>query len=558
MRTAPGQHLVPLPNNEKGAPTLSKKLWLSIAMIVVGGALLISAGFASPSGAATGKKAAKGGTLVYDTQGDFQFMDPQISYYALDWTVLQATCVKLLNFPDGNGPKAAQLQPEAATGFPKVSNGGKRYDFTVSAPWTKFYPGNEAVTANSFKTAFDRILDPKMQSPATQFIDDVASYSVKGNHFIVNLKKQAPDFLARIGMQFFCAVPANLPHDPNGVTTPPMAGPYYIADWTKGKSLTMKANPNYKGKRPHNLDGINWVIGNSPDATQLRIQNGDSDIGGIPTAAYASIAQQYGVNKGRFWVQPAMSTWYLGLNHDRPLFGAGGANGNVNLKKAVNYALDRKALIIQRGAYSGKRTDQILPPNMPGYKEADIYPTIKPPNFTLANKLAQGHTGDGKAVLYTFSETYGPLWAQVVQFDLKQIGIDVSVQPYPRSVQIGKIETKGEPFDIGINGWGADYADPYDFLNVLLDGSKLQAANNVNISYFNSPTYNKKLQQASALSGANRLRGYGNLDIEIMRNVAPFAPILNGNNRYFVSSRLGCWTFQPVLAVPNLAGICIK
>jgi ABC-type oligopeptide transport system substrate-binding subunit len=120
------------------------------------------------------------------------------------------------------------------------------------------------------------------------------------------------------------------------------------------------------------------------------------------------------------------------------------------------------------------------------------------------------------------------------------------------------METKGEPFDITINGWGADYADPYDFLNVLLDGSKLQAANNVNVSYLNYPDINGQLQQAAALSGAARLTRYGNLDVQIMKDVAPYAPILNANSRFFVSARLGCFTYQPVLAVPNLTALCVK
>ena len=179
--------------------------------------------------------------------------------------------MKLLNWPDTNGAKAAQLQPEAATGFPKVSNGGKTYDFTVNVPWTKFYPGNQAVTAASFKAAFDRIKDPKMQSPASQFTDDVASYKVSGKHFIVNLSKPAPDFLARIGMEFFCAVPTNLRARPErGRRSPRWPVRTTSRTGRKGKSLTMKRNPNYKGKRPHNLDGINWVIGNSLEATQLR------------------------------------------------------------------------------------------------------------------------------------------------------------------------------------------------------------------------------------------------------------------------------------------------
>jgi peptide/nickel transport system substrate-binding protein len=528
---------------------LSRKPWLSIALLAVAAALCVAAPAAS---------ARTGGTLVFDTQGDFQFMDPQISYYSLDWTVLQATCVKLLNWPDTNGPKAAQLQPEAAVGFPKVSNGGKTYDFTVSVPWTRFYPGNQPVTAQSFKNAFDRIMDPKLQSPASQFVDDVAGVRVAGKHLVVDLKRPAPDFLARIGMEFFCAVPNGLPRDPTGVDEPPMAGPYYIADWTKGKSLTMKRNPSYKGRRPHNVDQITWVIGNSLDATQLRIESGASDIGNIPPVAYSAIGAKYGVNKGRFFVQPAQQTWFLGMNHDRPLFKEGGPHGNTSLTRAINYAIDRHALIIQSGAFSGKRTDQILPPLMPGFRDADLYPTIKQPNFALAKRLAAGHTGSGQVSLVTFAESYGPLWGQVVAFNLKQIGLDVKVQALPRAVQIGKIQTRGEDFDLAINGWGADYADPYDFLNVILDGTKLQAGNNVNISYFDDPEYNRKLAQAAALSGPERYTTYGKLDVEIMRNAAPIAPILNANRRYFVSSRLGCFTYQPVLGAPNLAALCLK
>ena len=39
-----------------------------------------------------------------------------------------------MNYPDANGAKGSQLVPEAATGFPKVSNSGKTYDFNVKVP----------------------------------------------------------------------------------------------------------------------------------------------------------------------------------------------------------------------------------------------------------------------------------------------------------------------------------------------------------------------------------------------------------------------------------------
>jgi ABC-type transport system substrate-binding protein len=195
---------------------------------------------------------------------------------------------------------------------------------------------------------------------------------------------------------------------------------------------------------------------------------------------------------------------------------------------------------------------------MPGYREADLYPTIKPPNVALAKKLAAGHTGTGKAVLYTFAETFGPLWAQIVQFDLRQIGLDVEVDTFPRVVQVGKIQTRDEPFDIAVNGWGADYGDPFDFLNVLLYGPGIEPANNLNVSYFDDPEYNRKLRRASVLTGPARLRAYGDLDVEIMRHAAPIAPVMNANQRYFLSARLGCFTYQPVLAAPNLAALCLR
>ncbi len=41
-------------------------------------------------------------------------------------------------------------------------------------------------------------------------------------------------------------------------------------------------------------------------------------------------------------------------------------------------------------------------------------------------------------------------------------------------------------------GWFADYADPYDFIDILLNGNNIHEANNNNLAYFNDP----RVQQA--------------------------------------------------------------
>src|SRR5205085_11073297 len=137
----------------------------------------------------------------------------------------------------------------------------------------------------------------------------------------------------------------------------------------------------------------------------------------------AEPAQKYGINKGQFWVKPQIGVSYLAFNHDRPLFK--GASGTA-LAKSINYAIDRHALLAQSGFLAGTRTDQILPPGMAGFRDADLYP-LKAPNLKAAQKLAQGHTGDGNVVLYENNRGASPLRAQIIQFNLKQIGLNVDL-----------------------------------------------------------------------------------------------------------------------------------
>lgn len=521
--------------------------------------VFVTALLAVTGAGAHGTHANVASVINVDLATDVDYTDPALSYLSTGWELEWATCLKLMNYPDAMGPKGQQLVPEAAAGYPKVSNNGRAYDFTVKAGWTRFSDGTP-VTAASFKATFDRDADPKMQSPAAAFMQDVVGASsspvsgvkVKGDHLIVNLTKAAPDFLARVAMPFFCAVPANLPHDSNGVNTPPGAGPYYVASRTPNRSIVLKRNPYYHGKRPHNVTEIDYTIGNSLDATYLRVQQGSSDYasGGIPPAAYAEAAQKFGINKGQFWVEPILETSYLAMNTSHGVF------KDVQLRKAANYAIDRRALLAQGGYLAGKRTDQILPPGMAGFRDADLYP-LKQPNLVYAKRLAKGHTGDGSVTLYESNRGAGPLRAQIIQYNLKQIGLNVNTQLMPRAVQLQKEGTRGDPFDMTDEAWQADYADPYDFVNVLLDGNDIHETNNVNDAYLNDPKFNKAMEQASLLSGPARYTAYGNLDVAIMKTDAPWVSRANANDRMLVSKRFGCFVYSPIYTV-DLAAACLK
>ena len=560
---------------------MQRRLWLSIASAAVGAGLLLAAGFASPAASGTPQSAsgvaAKGGTLRVASTSDFDFIDPSLAYFSHTFgQLLDATCAKLYSYADKEGNAGVRPRPEVALGFPKVSNNGRTYTITLRKNYARFHTG-EAITARSFANAMNRNLDPDMQSPATIYMEEIVGAKaviakkaqrasgivVRGNKLILRTTVPVPDMTGRLTMSFFCPQPGpnGLPRNAQGIDAPYSGGgPYYISEWTKRRTATMERNPYWRGPiaktRPANVDRIVWTFGVSPAAAKLQLDKNETDLGPIPPTAVAELAQQHGINKGRLFLRKQMVLWYLAMNHDRPMFGGSGL-GNVGLKKAVNHAIDRPSLVRQFGYLAGARTDQVIPYTMPGFRNWDIY-SLRGSNVQRAQQLAEGKKRDGKIVFYTFNTGTGLTVPQVVQANLRPLGIEVEVRQFDRVVQHDKAGTRGEPFDMTFEGWGADYADPVTFIQPLLWGGGIQASNNVNESYFNNAAYNRKIVAAARVGGAKRDANYARLDRDIMRNASPMAPFINTNARIYVGEDLGCYTYAPAHGVTNLVAVCKK
>ena len=163
-----------------------------------------------------------------------------------------------------------------------------------------------------------------------------------------------------------------------------------------------------------------------------------------------------------------------------------------------------------------------------------------------------------KANLYTTNDPSAGRRAQIFRVNLAPIGIDVNVKALPFSVLNRAVGDPKEPYDIVLNGWFADYPDPVDFINILLDGRNISAQNNVNVALMNVPRFNERMEQAERLSGPARYATYGKLDVDIMRDVAPWAPTYNGTVREFISKRLGCYVYQQTQGIIDLAAACLK
>jgi ABC-type transport system substrate-binding protein len=342
-----------------------------------------------------------------------------------------------------------------------------------------------------------------------------------------------------------------MPINPKGENVYPSGGPYRIVSRDVGRQVVLERNKFYKGSRPSNADRIVITVLTDQAQSFLQTKAGqvDYDMGGLPATAHQELFNKYGVTKSRYCVNPGVNVFYVALNTNRPAF------KNAAVRKGVNYAIDRPAMLRVGGLLAGKRTDQILPPSMRGFRDAKLYP-IKGADPAKAKSLAGGSNAE-VTILHTTSAS-AVARGQILQFNLKQMGLNPKLKPQPFGVAIKTAGSRTGDFDAFLIGWLADYPDPFDFINVLMDGDNIQDANNSNYAYLNIAKYNKAMKSAAKLSGNPRYEAYGKLDVDLMRNAAPWAPMYNSNTREFIGARLTNYIYHPVYAGAVLNALAIK
>jgi peptide/nickel transport system substrate-binding protein len=528
--------------------------------------LLVALGLASALAPLLAASPRGGGTFLVAEPGRYvDSIDAAIGFTAGDVPLYSATCSGLMRLPDRPLPAGFRPQPDLAAGFPKISADRKTYVFTIRRG-LRFSTG-APVTAADVAFTINRVLNPALKSPYSSFYQPIvgaqdvlegkataASGIVAGGDTLtIHLTHPVGDFVAGAALGL-CVLPAGLPFDPEGVKAPvPSAGPYFISEYVPGQQIVLERNPFYGGPRAHHVERIVFDLTPDENGAIDNVLNGKADYAWVPNLVYATrapgLARSFGVNKSQFFVKPATFLRMFVLNTAGPLL-----RNNVPLRRAINEAIDRPALLRAFGGpFFGTLTDQFVPPIVPGYVNAHIYPLYKP-DVAKARALARGHTRSGKLVLYTGPTPGHAAQAAVVKQDLKRIGLDVIVKTFPPQVLFQKLGTPGEPFDMGWIGWLSTEPDPRQ-LSDLFDGTTIGTPTNANWSYFDSPLYNRLLEQASQLTGAARYAAFGRLDVQLARDAAPAVPYGVDNALTLVSARTGCVVVNPYL---DLAAVCLK
>jgi peptide/nickel transport system substrate-binding protein len=519
-----------------------RRLWLSLGLVAVGAAMLAGAQLA---GAAFGFR--QGGIFRYGTVGASVQIDPQLAYLSTAWWMEYATAAKLVNYPDRPGQAGTRLVPEVASRY-RVSRDGLTWTFLVRKGF-RFSDGLP-VTAASFKYAIDRVANHDLASPGAPFITDpnganivgaravnsgrathVTGVVAKGNRLVIHLTRPDPTLLTKLAMPFFHATPARLPLSREVTGGYPSAGPYFFSRNETNVLTQLRRNPYYGGRRPHNLRGVDVQWNLNEGVAYQRVLENVLDSGPLPAPNVRDVARRFGVNKARFWVEPQLCIGYIAFNNDRPLL-----RRNIALRRAINWALDRRALLAHAPAYSGSPWTHLLSPAVPGSITAKkLQPYVGAPRLRKARQLAGGHLRRGRVNIgYRSSGGVGTAQAELIRAVLVKLGIRadrIKLKGFSGADLYDVMGKRNTDLDLGVSlGWCGDYPDPAAIMNPLLSG----AAPYVELT----PKYRRKLAAAQKLQGAARLRAFGRLDIELMNDLAPVAVTRTYNSLYFFSNRV--------------------
>ncbi len=585
---------------------------ITIALSVLSCMALIATACGTKPSKEAGETPVKGGTLKLLGSGDVDHLDPASAYYTVSYTLERAFTRQLVSYPTTTDlKKATDPVADMATELPTKSNGGissdgKTYTFHIrkGVKWSTSPP--RQVTAQDQVLGLKRLCNPGSPVGAPGYYTDTivgmkeycdAFAQVKGDAasiaayinghdiagvkatddsaVVITLTKPAGDFLNIMALPFTTPAPQEylqyVPDDATFRTHTISNGPYQITKYEDKKSITLERNPGWDPStdpiRKAYVDRIEITQGSNDATIQQQLQAGTTDMSWdevVPTANLPALVAAKDPNLGVF---PAYSNNpYLVMNLQSP--NANGAMNNLKVRQALEYAIDKTALVrIYGGPDLSTPLNQIIPPGNSGYEELNLYPTPNNAGDPAKCKslLAEAGYPNGLTLKYV-SRNAGkhPDVAQSVQADLKKCGITANIIPVNRGDFYGKFlnspdGSKRGVWDIAAPGWVPDWFgnNGRSFVAVLFDG-RTYGPNSVNYGYYNNPVVNDLIDKALAESDVDAAaKLWHQADMQIMKDAA-IVPFKTDKTAIYHASRVHNAVFLPFSQNYDITNVWVK
>ena len=361
--------------------------------------------------------AADGDLLKIRMEADIQVLDPGYMIGGAE-TSVQYACLPRLAVPvqDASGVwnwEASDYVEKIAQDDPTTIS------FTLK-PGFMWNGDLGEVTADDVKFSFERMLksDWAARWPTLDRVDVKDKY----NGVIVLKSPFAATFLMGIASESGSIVPKaaveKLTDMKFTTELPGQCGPYMMVEWTPKQKVVLKANPDWKGKKPafHEVQFINIE---DTSAAELAFEAGEVAITNVlPEAAARYLAKMPAGAKMSRQAGPYY-TW-IGMNTEHELL------KDIRVRKAIQRAIDVNSIL--EAAYGGTAplAHGIIPLGITGNRQASKY-SYNPDEAKalLAEAGVSGLTLEFK----TLNEAYRVTAAQIVQANLADVGITLNIIP---------------------------------------------------------------------------------------------------------------------------------
>ncbi len=338
--------------------------------------------------------------------------------------------------------------------------------------------------------------------------------------FVLN-RPEAP-MIANLGMDFASILSAEYADQMMAAGTPEKVdldpvgtGPFQLVAYQKDAVIRFKAHPDYwAGKAP--IDNLVFAI--TPDASvrYQKLKAGEchvmpypnpADIEAMRADADVNLLEQEGLNVG-----------YLAYNAKMPPF------DNAMVRKALNMAINKQAIIDGVFQGAGKVAKNPIPPTIWSYNDATVDDPYDPEG--AKKMLADAGVSGLKTKIWAMpvQRPYNPnarRMAELIQADWAAVGVEAEIVSYEWGEYLKR--SKDEDRDGAVLlGWTGDNGDPDNFLAVLLGCDGVGGSNRA--QWCHQP-FEDLIQKAKTVSDtAERTRLYQEAQL-VFKEQAPWATI---------------------------------
>jgi peptide/nickel transport system substrate-binding protein len=486
--------------------------------------------------------AVYGGTLIITNAADFDNLDPQ--YNSLNETIwmIQNIYERLVQ-PSVDGTK---IEPQLAASW-SISSDALTYTFHLRKA---VFSNGEPVKASDVAFALLRCMDPKTNCWAFLFTAVKSVTTPNDSTLVIHLKFKWAPLLADLAIYATGVFPVDqYKKDPKNFFNHPIgSGPYQFVSWDKGTALTLKRNALWWGPKPY-LDSV--VIKNSPnDSTRvLQLQGKQTDV--IENPPFNLLAGIQANPDLRVDLFPSTRVDFLQIDEHFAPF------KDKLIRQAMNYAIDRNAIIKIALSGHGTPASSFMPPMLYWNPNQKPYPydLAKAKALMAKSTYPQGFKCN---LIEVSNDVPGNAAAVIIKSELAQIGIDVSIQGYDIQTAYAKMDERNgnPPSQLGARYWTNDIIDPDEVVSFAAD---INAGAHAFSTWYNNPVVIKLVHQGQQELDAARRRA---IYYQIQATTADDAHLMNlyySPYRYahasyvhgFQASPLGTYRLKDVWVSPH-------